>query len=80
MGKDQRALNASPQVFQGNVKFSRYAYEKTSNFKGQERNHMWSQMVDFRIADKEAYRRADDLLDTGTNAIAITLGNSEGIV
>lgn len=79
-GKDQRALNASPQVFQGNVKFSVHAHEKTTNFKGQERNHMWHQMVDFRIADKDAAKRADDLLDTGTYAIAITLGNEEGII
>jgi hypothetical protein len=79
-GKDQRAINASPAVFQGQVKFSRQAHNKTANFKGQERNHMWRQMVDFRVADKEGYKRSDDLLDTGTYAIAITLGNQEGII
>jgi hypothetical protein len=79
-GKDQRALNASSAVFQGQVKFSRYAHEKTLNFKGQERNHMWRQMIDFRIGDKEGYKRSDDLLDTGCYAVAITLGNQEGIV
>jgi len=78
-GKDQRALNASPQVYQGNVKFSCHAHDKTTSFKGQERNHMWRQVVDFRIADKEAARRADDLLDTFTYAVAVTLGNAEGI-
>lgn len=78
-GKDQRAINASAAVFQGQVKFSRHAHDKTSNFKGQERNHMWRQMVDFRVADKEGYKRSDDLLDTGCYAIAITLGNAEGI-
>ena len=78
-GKDQRALNASPQIYQGYVKFSRHAHNKSTNFKGQERNHMWRQVVDFRIADKQGYKRADDLLDTATYAIAITLGNSEGI-
>ena len=40
---------------------------------------MWRQMVDFRVADKEGYKRSDDMLDTGTYAIAITLGNAEGI-
>jgi hypothetical protein len=78
-GKDQRALNASPYVYQGLVKFSRHAHDKATNFKGSERNHMWHQMVDFRIADKDGYKRADDLLDTGTYAIAITFGNAEGV-
>lgn len=78
-GKDQRALNASPQVFQGNVKFSRVAYEKSTNFKGQERNHMWHQVVDFRIADKDAAKRADDLLDTFCYAVAVALGDEIGV-
>lgn len=79
-GKDQRAINASPAVFQGKVKFSRHAHKKTTNFKGQDRNHMWHQMIDFRVADKDAAKRADDLLDTGTYAIAITHGNQQGIM
>lgn len=78
-GKDQRALNASPHVYQEKVKFSRIAHDKSSDFKGIERNHMWRQVIDFRIADKEAAKRADDLLDTFCYAVGITFGNQEGI-
>jgi Terminase large subunit, T4likevirus-type, N-terminal len=78
-GKDARALNAGPQIYRGNVKFSRHAYEKTMLFKGETRNHMLSQVCGFKLGDKDAGRRADDLLDTLTYAVAITLGNQEGI-
>jgi hypothetical protein len=78
-GKDGRALNVSGIVYQGHVKFSRHAYEKTTSFKGQERNHMWAQLMGFRIGDKAAATRADDLLDCFTYAIAIALGNADGI-
>ena len=77
-GKDGRALNVSSQVYQGKVKFSRPAYEKTSSHKGQTRNHMWAQVVGFRIGDKQAATRSDDALDTFCYAVAIALGNSEG--
>lgn len=77
-GKDERAINASGPVFRGEVKFSRHAYDKTVTFKDTTRNHMVSQVVGFRIGDKDAAKRADDLLDTLTYAVAITLGNSEG--
>lgn len=79
IGKDGRALNAGPEVYRGNVKFSRYAYEKTMQFKGETRNHMLSQTVGFKLGDKDAAKRSDDLLDTLTYAVAITLGNSEGV-
>lgn len=78
-GKDGRALNAGPQVYQGNVKFSRYAYEKVTQFKGETRNHMLSQVCGFKLGDKDAAKRSDDLLDTFCYAVAITLGNAEGI-
>lgn len=79
-GKDARAINASNPVFRGEVKLSDAAYNKNDvEFKGAIRNHMVSQVTTFRIGDKEAYKRADDLLDTFTYAVAITLGDSEGI-
>jgi hypothetical protein len=79
VGKDGRALNAVDPVFRGEVKFSRYAYEKNIEFKEAERNHLVSQIFGFRIGDKEAYKRSDDLLDCFTYTVAITLGNSKGI-
>ena len=78
-GKDGRALNVSGVVYQGMVKFSRYAFEKTVAFKGQTRNHLWSQIVGFRIGDKAAASRSDDGLDTFCYACAIALGNQEGV-
>jgi hypothetical protein len=78
-GKDARAVNASGPVWRGEVKFSFNAYEKTSSFKDVVRNHMLSQVSTFRVGDKDAAKRSDDLLDTFTYAIAITLGGAEGI-
>ena len=78
-GKDARGINASSPVYQGRVKFSQYAFEKTTTFKEVTRNHMVSQVVGFRVGDKLAAKRADDLLDTFTYAVAICLGDPEGI-
>ena len=78
-GKDARAINASSPVYCGKVKFSENAYTKTTTFKETTRNHMLSQISTFRVGDKDAARRSDDLLDTFTYAVAITLGDSEGI-
>lgn len=79
-GKDVRAINASGPVYQGKVKFSRHAYDKNDvTFKGATRNHLVTQVFGFRVGDKQAATRADDLLDTFVYAIAITLGNREGI-
>jgi hypothetical protein len=78
-GKDARAINASGPVWCGQVKFSRNAYEKVATFKDVTRNHMLSQISTFRVGDKDAAKRSDDLFDTFTYSVAITLGNSEGI-
>ncbi len=78
-GKDARAVNASGPVWCGDVKFSEEAYTKTSEFKGTWRNHMLSQVTSFRVGDKDAAKRSDDLLDTFTYAVAISLGGPEGI-
>ena len=78
-GKDARAINVSGAYHRGEVKISRTAYDKTEMFKGITRNHFLSQVVGYRIGDKDAAKRSDDLLDTMTYAIAITLGNADGI-
>ncbi len=78
-GKDARAINASGAVFQGKVKWSRYAFEKQTIFKSTSRNHMLAQVYGFRVGDKDAAKRADDLLDTFTYAVAIALGDSNGV-
>lgn len=78
LGKDERAISVSGYVYQGLVKFSQRAYDKVTAFKGQTRNHCLSQILGFRIGDKDAAKRADDLLDGFVYGVAIALGNSEG--
>lgn len=77
-GKDSRAISVSGYVHQGQVKFSRHAYEKTLEFKGTTRNHMLAQVLAFRVGDKGAATRSDDLLDTFVYGPIVALGNNEG--
>jgi len=78
LGKDGRALNVGNAVYQGKVKFSEHAYNKMVTFKDAERNHLWSQVTGYRIGDKNAPKRADDLYDTFVYGIGISLGDSAG--
>jgi hypothetical protein len=78
-GKDARAINASGAVFQGKVKWSEYAFNKVETFKGTSRNHMTAQVYGFRVGDKDAAKRSDDLLDTFCYSIAIALGDDKGV-
>ncbi len=77
-GKDARAINVSGYVHQGMVKLSMLAYQKTKEFKGASRNHLLSQVLSFRVGDKNAATRADDLLDTFVYGIILALGNGDG--
>jgi len=79
MGKDERALAASPYVASGQVKLSRRAHDKTINYKGVTRNHFLTQILGFRLADKDAAKRQDDSLDTFTYATILALGGNTGI-
>ena len=79
VGKDERAISVSGYIHQDLVKFSVPAYDKTMMYKGSTRNHMVSQVLGFRVGDKQAHTRADDLLDTFTYAVALALGDSGGI-
>lgn len=63
IGKDQRALKASVPVAGGKVKIAKPAWEKRERYHGEEANHLVKQLFSFYMADKEAYKRADDLLD-----------------
>lgn len=76
LGKEGRALSVSGYVYRGDVKISRPAYEKTMNYKGQTRNHLISQVCGFRMGTKTPHQQ--DLLDTFTYGVAISLGDSDG--
>jgi hypothetical protein len=78
MGKDERALNASPYHYQGLVKIADVAWTKTTTYNGQTRNHFTEQVQSFRMADKDAGKRQDDLLDAYTYGISVALGGGEG--
>jgi hypothetical protein len=78
VGKDERAISVSGYVYRGLVKIGEQAYSKTVNYKGSTRNHLISQVVGFRIGDKDAAKRADDLLDCFTYGVAMALGDSGG--
>jgi hypothetical protein len=76
MGKDDRAFNVSGHVSSGKVKLSRHAFDKTTNYRGQTKNHFTSQVCNFRIGQKTPHQL--DALDVFTYGCAIALGNSEG--
>lgn len=77
-GKDERAISVSGYVYQGLIKLSDYAYNKTVVFKEISKNHLVGQLADFRIGDKNAYRRSDDLLDCAVYCFALALGDKFG--
>jgi hypothetical protein len=78
VGKDERAISVSGYFHQEMVKLSHYAFDKTVIFKGISRNHLVTQLTSFRIGDKDAYKRSDDLLDSCVCGVAIGLGNKYG--
>lgn len=78
LGKDERAISASGYHYRGEIKMSAVAFNKVFKYKTVTRNHLLSQVSSFRIGDKDAAKRADDLLDCYTYMIAVALGNSGG--
>lgn len=75
VGKDERAINVSGYVYQGMVKLSRYAYDKTTSYKGKTANHFLTQFFGYRVGIKN---QTDDALDAGCYGIAIALGDKGG--
>lgn len=76
LGKDPRAISASPYVYRGDVKISRHAYEKVTNYRGQERNHLLSQVCGYRPGTKTPHGM--DLLDCFTYGVMLGVGDSNG--
>ncbi len=65
-GKDIRALGCEPLINGGQVRLIKDAYERASTLKGQRLNHLTAQLSSFRVGDKLAAKRPDDLLDCVT--------------
>jgi hypothetical protein len=64
-------------VYRGNVKYTDYAFNKTTVYKRKSCNHLADQIESFRIGDKDN-KREDDLLDTFCYGIALPLGDGSG--
>lgn len=78
LGKDGRAISVSGYVYRDMVKITQWAFDKVVALKGITRNHLLTQLANFKVGDKDANKRADDLTDCFTYGIAVGLGNSEG--
>lgn len=78
MGKDERAIACSGHVYLGKTKWTEHAYNKTTTYKGITRNHAWTQVTGFRVGDKEAAKREDDLLDCFCYGNIVAHGTAEG--
>jgi hypothetical protein len=70
-GKDLRAY-AVQVYFNGcQVRITEPCYRKTVSFKGVCINHLWMQLNSFVLGDKQATKRADDLLDAAVYAASV---------
>jgi hypothetical protein len=77
-GKDERAISISSYHYRGLVKTTAQAYSKVVTYKRETRNHLLTQVTGYRVGDKDAYKRPDDLLDAYCYGVAIALGNADG--
>jgi len=76
LGKEPRAISASPYVYKGKVKISEYAYNKTVMHRGVQKNYLLAQVCTFRTGTRVPHGM--DLLDCFTYGVMIGLGNSSG--
>ena len=66
-----RAYSTQRYFNGGFVCMTEACYNKTVSFKGVRINHLWTQLNGFVLGDKNAAKRADDLLDCATYAASI---------
>jgi len=76
MGKDERAIAASPYVYKGDVKITDYAFNKTKVHKRISANHLLKQVGSFRVGSKVT--DGLDLLDTFCYLVLMTRGTNAG--
>lgn len=68
-GKDGRAFLVQDHHWSRDVMMTRDCFEKVVEYKKDRCNHLVSQITSFKVADKDAKKRADDLLDAYTYAL-----------
>ena len=78
MGKDERALSVSGYHYRGLCKITEAAFNKVTTYNRRTLNHFTEQVNSFRMADKNASKREDDLTDAYTYGLSISLGDREG--
>ena len=66
-----RAYAVQAWFNRGQIRIAEACYRKTVSFKGVTINHLWTQLNSFVLGDKEASKRADDLLDASAYAASI---------
>jgi hypothetical protein len=76
MGKDERAIAASPYVIAQGIKITEEAFNKTSVLKGHSANHLISQVSNYRLGSKET--DGLDALDVFCYAVSIAHGSNAG--
>ena len=76
MGKDERAIAASPYVYRGDVKITEYAFNKTKVHKRISANHLLKQVTGFRVGSKA--KDGLDCLDTFCYLVLMTRGSNAG--
>jgi hypothetical protein len=70
-GKDLRAYATQRYFNGGGVCMTEHCYNKTVSFKGVIINHLLTQLNSFVLGDRQAAKRADDLLDAAIYAASI---------
>jgi hypothetical protein len=70
-GKDLRAYAVQTYFNSGQIRITESCYSKIVSFKGIRLNHLWVQLNSFVLGDKEANKRADDLLDCAVYAASV---------
>lgn len=73
LGKDERMRICVDPVHANRVKFVHESFNKLVEFKNESKNHALKQILSYRIGDKEAYKRADDLADCFAYSVIQTL-------
>ena len=78
LGKDDRAFSISGYHFQEKIKISEHAYYKTLPFKGATRNHLLTEMADFRLGDPDINKKSNDLVDCYVYGVSLGCGDKLG--
>jgi hypothetical protein len=66
MGKDERAISVSGYVYQGKVKYTDHAFNKTTMYKQRSANHLVAQIESFRVGDKKTSGKTTHWIPSAT--------------